>query len=141
MPLINPKVGDPNVVQSWSVRRDTDATTTSTTFSTLLSLSVNTEGSTHLLIWVSFTPTFTPSVSNDSRFRLRVDGTEILRSGEEEFTIAQSAAMVYRAASLASGAHTVDVQWRIGSAGEGTLRCRPSVPPEGCSIFALEVRV
>lgn len=141
MPLLNPKVGDPNLVQSVSTRLAADSTRTAATYATLLSLSVTTEGSTNVLVWVSFCMTFTPSVSNHYRLRLRLDTTPVIYVGEEEFTIAQTGSMVYRAAALAAGAHTFDIQWRIGTAGEGTLRCRPSVSPEGLSIFAVETRV
>jgi len=141
MPLLLPKVGDPNVVQSVTTRLTSDSTTTSTTYAVLLSLPITTVGSTNLLIWLSYCMSFTPSVSNDFRMQLRIDTAVILYAGEEEFTTAQSGAIVHRATGLSAAAHTVDLRWRIGAAGEGTLRCRPSVSPEGLSIFAMEVRV
>jgi len=141
MPLITPKISNPNVVQSVSAVLASDKTTTSTTFSTMLSLPITMVGSTNLLIWISYCVTFTPSVSNDCRLRLRIDSTVILFAGEEEFTTAQSGAIVHRQVGLSAAAHTIDLQWRIGTAGEGTLRCRPSISPEGLSIFAVEVRV
>jgi hypothetical protein len=141
MPLIDAKIPDPNVVQTVSAVLATDTTTTSTTYATVLSLSVTTLASSNLLIWISYCMTFTPSVTNEYRLQLRVDGAVVLFAGEEEFSIAQTGSMVHRAVALSAGAHTVDVRWRIGAAGEGTLRCRPSVPPEGLSIFAMEARV
>jgi hypothetical protein len=141
MPLTNAKVVDPNVVQTVSAVLDVDKTIASTTYGVVLSLSVTTLASSNLLIWVSYCMTFTPSVTNEYRLQLRVDGTVVLFSGEEEFGIAQTGSMVHRAVALTAGAHTVDVRWRIGAAGEGTLRCRPSVPPEGISIIAMETLV
>jgi len=141
MPLTNAKVVDPNVVQTVSAVLDVDKTIASTTYGVVLSLSVTTLASSNLLIWVSYCMTFTPSVTNEYRLQLRVDGTVVLFSGEEEFGIAQTGSMVHRAVALTAGAHTVDVRWRIGATGEGTLRCRPSVPPEGLSIIAMETRV
>jgi len=142
MPLRNPKVVDPNIVQSVSAIRTVDITMASTTYATLQSLSITTTGSTNILIWISYCLSFSTGVTNECRLRLQVDGTTILVSGEEEFTIAQSGAIVHRVAGATAAAHTITLQWRIGNTGEGTLRCRPATaPPEGVSIFAMEVSV
>lgn len=141
MPLINQITGDPNIVQTMNSVLSVDKTTTSTTYSTLHSISLTTEGSTNVLLWISYCVTFTPAVSNDCRLRLNIDGYSVLYAGEEEFTAAQSGSIVYRAASMSAATHTFTIQWRRGAGDAGTLRCRPSVPPEGLSIIAMEVRV
>lgn len=72
--------------------------------------------------------------------RLMVNGAEVLRAGEEEWSEAQSGGFVYRATGLAAGARTVALQWCIATAGDGTFYCRPAtVEPEGASIVILEV--
>ena len=142
MPLRNPKVVDPNIAQSVSAIRTVDTTTSSITYSTLQSLSITTEGSTNILIWISYCLSFSANPSNDCRLRLQVDGVTVLVSGEEEFTSAQSGAIVHRVAGATAATHTITLQWRIGTAGEGTLQCRPATAaPEGISIFVMEVRV
>lgn len=141
MPLVVQKITDPNVIQAGAAILGTDMTTTSTTYGDLLTLTMTLAGSTNLLIWANFTTTFSVAVANNARFRLVVDGVNVLYCGTEEFTIAESSSMVYRATGLAAGSRIVKIQWRIGTAGEGTLRCRPSVLPEGASISAIEVTV
>jgi len=141
MPLREVKVTDPNVVQAAASVLAVDTTTTSTTYSDLLTLTMTLAGSTNLLIWSNFTTSFSANVGNTGRFRLVVDGVAQLFCGEEEFTVPQASSMVFRATGLSAGSRVIALQWRIGTAGEGTFRCRPSVQPEGAAILALEVLV
>ena len=140
MPLYPPATT--GVLQSAASVLASDQTTTSTTFGDLLTAAVTTSARSFLLIWISFTVSFTPNLSAAAMLRLTIDGTEYLRAGAEEFSDAQGGAIVYRASGLAAGAHTIALQWRISSVGAGTFRCRPvTAEPEGAAIVVMEVSV
>jgi hypothetical protein len=148
MPLTNPVPPDftspeesSNLLQTVSARLGSDQTTTSATFVDLLSLSVTTSASSKLLIWASWGASFSVYVATSAMIRLTIDGTEVLRGGEEEWTAVQSGGFVYLATGLSAAPHTIKLQWRIATAGDGTFRCRPSVPPEDAQLVAMEVTV
>jgi hypothetical protein len=130
-----------NLLQTVVSRLGSDQTTTSATFVDLLSLSITTTADSKLLIWAAFTTSFSVALSKSGALRLTIDGTEVLQGGEEEYTAAQSGAIVYLATGLSADAHTIKLQWRINTAGDGTFQCRPSVAPEDACITAMEVSV
>jgi hypothetical protein len=140
MPLYVPYPGGSNVLQTVSVKLAADASRTLTTFATLLSTSITKVAGTNLLIWASWTTSFSAYFARSAMLRLMVNGAQVLRAGEEEWTVAQSGGFVYRATGLAAGARTIALQWRIATAGDGTFYCRPAtVEPEGASIIVMEV--
>ena len=142
MPLYVPYPGGNNLLQSATAKLAVDATTTSTTFGTLLSTSITKAAGSNILIWASWTVSFSVYVTSSAIIRLMVNGAEVLRAGAEEWTVAQSGGFVYRAADLAAGDRTISLEWRIATAGDGTFRCRPAtVEPEGVSIVLMEATV
>ena len=145
IPFVDPQVqtdtAGSNIVQTVLTQLAANRTTTSTTFVDLLTQSITTQAGTTLLIWIAYTASFSVGVASSAMLRLTIDGTEYLRCGEEEWTSSQSGAMVYRATGLTAAAHTIALQWRIATAGDGTFRCRNGTVPEGASILSMEVRV
>jgi hypothetical protein len=132
MPLYPPGVGaNGNLKQVLYAKLEADATTTSAAFTDLLTLSITTVANSNLLIWISFSASFSASLSKSAMFNLSIDGTEKLRTGMEEFTAMDSSAIVYRATEMTAAAHTIALRWRINTAGDGTLRCRPVTVSDG----------
>jgi len=127
--------------QSVFLEKTTDATTTSTTFVTLLSQAITMAGSTNLLIH------FSAGVSNTGNnsqtyFRITVDG--VVKRGVSVVSSSagavESAAMVLKVTGLSAAAHTVLVEWKVGGS---TGQVRPVTAPdsEHASLLLEEVAV
>jgi len=130
-----------NYKQSVFLEKTTDATTTSTSFVTLLSQAITLAGSTNLLI------RFSAGVSNTGNnaqtfFRITVDG--VVKRGvsvvASSVGAVESAAMVLKVTGLSAAAHTVLVEWRVGGS---TGQVRPVAAPdsEHASLLLEEVAV
>ncbi len=113
-----------------------DATTTSTAFVDLLSLTVNKRLAISDLV-VSATFSASQSSSNNQvLFRIMVDGTA--KRGANVGTLG-SGALIVRVAGLAVGSRAVKLQYRVSIG--GTARVRPVTIPEGehASLSVMEV--
>lgn len=139
MPLFNP----PPLLQTQFTNQSSDTSTTSTSYVDLLSLTVETGGNSHLL--VHFHATAHPSTDNQSiSFQLVIDGvvkcgcnTHADKSGGGDTQA--SASLVWKETDIASGSHTVKIQWKTST---GTASIRPaSFDNESALFLASEVFV
>jgi hypothetical protein len=144
MPLYPPKVGANGTVKQLTKAKLTeDMTSTSNAFVDLLTKTITTAGGTNLIIWLSCSYSVSNYYERSAMFNLVIDGYEVSRGGDETYQAANSGAIVYRAANLSAGSHTIKTQWRLNLAGDGTLRCRPVTVPEneGAEMLLMEVSV
>lgn len=129
-----------DVIQTASSVLASDVTTTSTTYTNLLSVTVTTSGGSCLEIYSSFS--LSNGVDNAATgqdfLRITVDGIQEIESGSEQWTVSEGGAMYFKTDILTPGSHTIALQWRT-QAGM-TLRCSASTltRPEHASIMILE---
>jgi hypothetical protein len=114
-----------------------DATTTLTTFSTLLSQSIVIQEDSYLLIRASMGTSDSISTAGQNYFRVTVDGVAYGTAGAEIFTCIQSSAICVKVGPLAGGNHDVALEWQ--TAAGNTLRCRPLTQAEQASLITTEV--
>jgi hypothetical protein len=130
----------PRYKQSGFTEVSADQTTTSVTWTDLLTLNMTTEGG---FLIVNATACFT--MSNASQrgmyMRLVIDGVEMraMATGSDSVSLGKALTIAYRKA-VTAGAHTIKIQWRTNNASY-TLRCRPVTAPdvEHCCLVVQEV--
>jgi hypothetical protein len=129
-------------LQSKFLEVTADTSTASTTFVSLLSLSVTTTAGT-LLIKFDVTGELSAGSAMAS-FELQIDGVVkrgcAFSSAFGNFAQPNSASVTYRVTGLAAGAHTVAIFWKTST---GTLSIKPvSIPTEEhASLLVEEVSV
>ena len=127
--------------QSIFAEKAADATTTSTTFVTLLSQAITLAGSTSLLIHFSAGVSNTTNAAITS-FRVTVDG--VAKRGTSfkapSASGAGGVAIILKVDGLSAGAHTVLVEWKV-SGGTGQVRPVAAVDAEHASLLLEEVAV
>lgn len=120
MGLINPE----NVRQILTTNITTNVSTTSTSYIDLLSLNVTTTANSFLI--VNFSAGCSNSSTNDwGQFKIVIDEISYVACiiANATTNTANSGGLVYRL-QVATGTHTVKIQWLAG--GGGTLRIRPT---------------
>ena len=139
MPLFLPQ----SVIQTQFTEISSDTTTTSTTFTDLMSLNISTTGASYLLVDFSASHSVT-SANSGATYQLQVDGTPIRGCASGAGTGAQNspgfcAGFVYKSGILSSGSHTVLIRWRVNA---GTGQIRPATQDdEHASLLVAEITV
>lgn len=117
-----------------------DTTTTSTTWTDLLSLSITTEAG-YIQCLASSCFTMSNASGREMALRLVIDDVaqRACASMSDSTTYGEIFSIVFKKA-VAAGAHTVKLQWKTSSA-TYTMRCRPVTAPdvEHCSLLVEEV--
>jgi hypothetical protein len=129
------------IVQTASNVLGTDATTTSTSYVNLLTVTLTTVGSTRLEVYASYALSSTTDHATSQDFlRLYLDGTtELAVGGNEPWTVTESGALFVMTGFLSAGSHTIALQWHT-QAGY-TMRCRAATgTTEHASIVVIETR-
>ena len=144
MPLLVPDydgygVGD--IIQTAYATLLTDATTTSTSYVDLVTLSVTTIGGSSLEIYATY------SVSNEvnnatsgaDSLCVTIDGTQLLKARNEQWRVSESGAIYAMTDELAAGSHTVALRWKTQSG--KTFRCSAQTltRPEHASVVVIEI--
>lgn len=112
----------------------TDTSTSSSTYSNLLTTTFNVDAA--LSAQIDTTATVSTTVAALVSFQVAVDGTPV--GSARDLTVALGATVSLPISvpsqSLAAGSHTIQLQWRTAL---GTARCRPQTANEGASITVL----
>lgn len=135
MPLFpdQPLVGTQTVYTALAA----DTTTTSASFTTLLSQSIVIQDDSYLLIRTSMGTSDNSSTAGQNYFQVTVDGVAYGTAGAEIFPCIQSSAICVKVGPLAGGNHDVTLDWK--TAAGNTLRCRPLTQAEQASLITTEV--
>lgn len=134
-------LADSNLIQTIFSEIKTDTSTTSTTYVSLMTTSITTTDLSKLIIQIS--TSCSTSVAGDwCEFELLIDG--VVKRGFYVYSNvingASSGGIVYRFGPLIAGAHTVQIQWHVGTT--GTAQIRPvTTAVEHFSVLIEEVIV
>jgi hypothetical protein len=139
--LFNPeRAADKDIIQTISTVLAADTTTTSTSYVDLISLSITTVGGTSLEVYASFSCSnaVDNAAAGQDGFAVVVDGTVLLQTGNEQWTVTEGGAIFVKTGMLTAGSHSVALQWKTQAG--GTLRCSASslTRPEHASLVVLE---
>lgn len=135
-----------SLVQSVSNVLAADTTITGTTFATLLSTTVLTNGGNLFIDFSCCSSNTTGALQN--RFRITIDGTTVVgmsvNMGDGGLGStpggAVSGSMIYKTSGLSAASHTVVAQWSVSG---GTGRIRPVAAPadEYATLLVEEITV
>jgi hypothetical protein len=138
--IITDRTQAKDILQTASAVLASDATTTSTTYVDLLSVTVTTAGGTSLECYCSFsTSNATDDAGTGQDFlRLTIDGVQLSEAGAEQWPVSETGAICRKTPLLDAGSHTVKLQWKT-QAGH-TFRCSASslTRPEHASLVVVE---
>ena len=89
-----------------------------------------------------FTAAHSTDGTDDPRFRLVLDGSEILRSGGRPAQRRGCVKLITRKAGLSAGTHTIKVQWRHSTGGihSQALNCLTAPTTDHCALLVKRLR-
>lgn len=133
VPLSITQYGTGDLIKNDQVRLTSDTSTTSTTpsFTTLLSLSffkTETDSVLHLTFTCAWTHTGVGGVSQGAIFRYTIDGGAV-SGGSSDSTdtgLIHVNRLFSRVSGIAAGNHTIEIQWTRSTASSQTLRISPT---------------